>query len=134
MWLLGAMGRGISCISYASSWAHNWKPRAVMFRGLETLWTHHGGQATYVTYQDCPVSFSRALVKVLLYTHLITHSRYYGSVPVGGQTSNRFQGKSARGSYKRDDIVLEMHVRCESWRFGSRARWVTVMVADRIIG
>lgn len=56
--------------------------------------------------------------------YLITHARYNGCVPVGGQTGNWFQGKRASGSYKRDDIVLEMHIRSESWCTSTRARGV----------
>lgn len=53
--------------------------------------------------------------------HLITHARYNGRVPVGGQTGNRFQGEGASGSYKRDDIVLEMHIRSETRCTSTRA-------------
>lgn len=53
--------------------------------------------------------------------HLITHARYNGRVPVGGQACDRFQGERASGSYKSDDIVLEMHIRRESWRTSTRA-------------
>lgn len=62
--------------------------------------------------------------------HLITHARYNGRVPVGSQARDRFQGERASGSYKSDDIVLEMHIRSESWRTSTRAGGVATQSGE----
>lgn len=46
--------------------------------------------------------------------YLVTHAGDNRCIPIGGQACNRFQGKRTCWSNKRDHIVLETHVGCQT--------------------